>query len=72
MSMRSISIVLAAFLVIAAKVAYAQPPEGLDGIPDTPGTGPFAPLKEIDPGLPDQVVYRLCSDPAWEYESKGL
>jgi hypothetical protein len=29
-----------------------------DAIPDTTGTGPFPALKEIDPGLSDQVVYR--------------
>jgi hypothetical protein len=38
--------------------SFGQPPEDRDGIPDTPGTGPFTPLKEIDPKLPDQVVYR--------------
>jgi hypothetical protein len=58
MSTRRISTVLAAVLVTAAGVAFGQPPEDLDAIPDTPGTGPFAPAKEIDPGLPDQVIYR--------------
>jgi hypothetical protein len=29
-----------------------------DATPDTPGTGPYAAIKEVDPGLPDQVVYR--------------
>ena len=29
-----------------------------DEIPDTPGTGPFPAIKEVDPGLPGQVVYR--------------
>jgi hypothetical protein len=38
--------------------APAQEPQDRNAIPDTPGTGPFAPLKEVDPGLPDQVVYR--------------
>jgi hypothetical protein len=38
--------------------ASGQPPQNQDEIPDTAGTGPYAPLKEIDPGLPDQVVYR--------------
>jgi hypothetical protein len=37
--------------------APAQRPDQ-NAIPDTPGTGPFPALKEIDPGLPDQVVYR--------------
>ena len=58
MSTRRISAALAAVLVIATGVASGQPPENRDGIPDTPGTGPFAPIKEIDAGLPDQVVYR--------------
>jgi len=48
----------AAFFMVLAGQAVAQPPRNLDAIADTPGTGPFAPLKEIDPGLPDQVVYR--------------
>lgn len=29
-----------------------------DAIPDTPGTGPFPAIKRVEPGLPDQVVYR--------------
>jgi hypothetical protein len=58
MSTRRISAVLAAVLVTATGVASGQPPEDRDAIPDTPGTGPFTPIKEIDPGLPDQVVYR--------------
>ncbi|HEY0962135.1 MAG TPA: hypothetical protein VGE69_07235 [Pseudomonadales bacterium] len=29
-----------------------------DRIPDTVGTGPFRAMKEVDPGLPGQVVYR--------------
>jgi len=52
------SIVLAIVLAAAAGIAAAQPPRDLDTIPDTPGTGPYRPIKEIDPGLPDQVVYR--------------
>jgi len=58
MSTHRISTVLAAVLLIATGVAIGQPPANLDAIPDTPGTGPFAPIKEIDAGLPDQVVYR--------------
>lgn len=27
-------------------------------MPDTPGTGPWPALKEVDPGLPDHVIYR--------------
>ena len=45
-------------MVAATGAAFGQPPQNQDAIEDTPGTGPFAPLKEIDPGLPDQVVYR--------------
>lgn len=42
----------------AAFAVFAQPGPGQNALPDTPGTGPFPALKEIDPGLPDQVVYR--------------
>jgi len=45
-------------LVLTTGIARGQPPQNQDAIPDTPGTGPYTPLKEIDPGLPDQVVYR--------------
>ena len=55
---RRVSAVLAAVLMSATGIGSAQPPANLDAIPDTPGTGPFAPIKEIDAGLPDQVVYR--------------
>ena len=60
----------AAILAIGAAAVHGQPanappgpsPEELqrmqDATPDTPGTGPYRPLKEIDLGLPDQVVYR--------------
>lgn len=58
MGMRKISTVLVGVLVFATGMASAQPQRNLDEIADTPGTGPFAPMKEIDPGLPDQVVYR--------------
>jgi hypothetical protein len=49
---------LTAALLAVPAASFGQPPENLDGIADTPGTGRFAPLKEVDPGLPDQVVYR--------------
>ena len=45
-------------LSAVASAAVAQPPPNLDGIADTPGTGSYTPIKEIDPLLPDQVVYR--------------
>lgn len=57
MSTRMDCLLMAAVLATAG-TAWAQPSRNLDAIPDTPGTGRFAPLKEIDPGLPDQVVYR--------------
>jgi hypothetical protein len=50
--------VLAAVLAMTVIVARAQPPQNLDALPDTRGTGPYTALKEIDPGLADQVVYR--------------
>jgi hypothetical protein len=58
MNTRTIASALALILVTASATSFGQPPENRDGTPDTPGTGRFAPLKEIDPGLPDQVVYR--------------
>lgn len=51
------SITLAALLGAAAAAAWGQ--RGADAdVPDSTGTGPFTAIKEIDPGLPDQVVYR--------------
>jgi hypothetical protein len=58
MSNRIDTIALAAVLATATIAVSAQPPEDRDVIPDTMGTGPYTPIKEIDPGLPDQVVYR--------------
>ncbi len=57
MKTKSIALVMAVLAMVLA-AARAQPPRNLDAIPDTPGTGAFAALKEIDPGLPDEVVYR--------------
>lgn len=37
--------------LLAQEIAY-------DEIPDPPGTGPFPAIKEVDPGLKNQVVYR--------------
>jgi hypothetical protein len=50
--------VFSGILAVAMGAASAQPPQNQDSIPDTPGTGPFTPLKELDAGLPDHVVYR--------------
>ena len=58
MSIRIHCIVLTAVLASATGAASGQPPRNQDAISDTPGTGPFMPIKEIDPGLPDHVVYR--------------
>lgn len=55
-----------------AGTAVAQPPSNLDAIADTPGTGRFVPIKEIDPRLPDQVVYRPSDLVAMEGEKLGL
>jgi hypothetical protein len=56
--MRMRHIFLGAGLAMATAVASSQPPRDQDAIPDSTGTGPFTPIKEIDPGLADQVVYR--------------
>lgn len=58
MNARIDSCVLALCLISLSAALPAQPPQNQDSIPDTPGTGPYTPLKEIDPGLPDQVIYR--------------
>lgn len=42
--------------IVAAQQADEQ--ELRNTLPDTPGTGRFPALKEVDPGLPGQVVYR--------------
>jgi hypothetical protein len=57
MNNRPLRLTLAAMLGAAALPALAQPGAGA-GLPDSTGTGPFSSIKEIDPGLPDQVVYR--------------
>lgn len=45
---------------LAQAQAPAPPPDAatLNAIPDTPGTGLFPAIKETDPGLPEQVIYR--------------
>src|SRR4051794_15064737 len=55
-------------LLFACATALAQAPApgdpaaqqraASDAMPDTPGTGPFPAIKEVDPSLPDHVVYR--------------
>lgn len=52
------AMLVAAALAFAVFSARAQEPPDRDAVPDSPGTGPFMPLKEIDPGLPEHVVYR--------------
>lgn len=42
--------------VPTADVAKAE--ARYDAMPDTPGTGPYPAIKEIDPHFPDHVVYR--------------
>lgn len=71
MGARANLISMAAILATVTAVAYGQPAPGpaaqaeleerqrlQDATPDTRGTGPYSALKEIDPGLPDQVIYR--------------
>ena len=48
-----------ACLLLVAGVVHAQESESqFNNIPDTPGSGAFPAIKEVDSGLPDQVVYR--------------
>jgi hypothetical protein len=44
-------------LVTATMSAFGQPGPGANA-PDSTGTGPYPAIKEVDAGLPDQVVYR--------------
>ena len=45
-----------------ARAAAAQ--AAFNALPDTPGTGRYAALKEVDPTLPGHVVYRPANLPA--------
>jgi dienelactone hydrolase len=49
-----------ALALLLATGALAQDPnfEAQRSIPDTPGSGPYPALMEVDPALPDHVVYR--------------
>ena len=49
-----------ALALLLSTPALAQDPnfEAQSRIPDTPGSGPYPALMEIDPALPDHVVYR--------------
>lgn len=52
------------WLAACLPVQAAEPPSAdeqqasFDAIPDMPGTGRFPAMKEADPGLPGQIVYR--------------
>jgi hypothetical protein len=48
---------LATLISAAAATAVAQPGAGA-ALPDSTGTGPYSSIKEIDAGLPGQVLYR--------------
>ncbi len=52
------TLVVSGFLVGAAIQAQAPSRPASEPPPDTPGTGPFPAVKLVEPGLPDQVVYR--------------
>jgi hypothetical protein len=41
-----------------ARAAAAERQRQQDATPDTPGTGPYAAIKELDAGLPEHVIYR--------------
>jgi hypothetical protein len=49
--------VTAVVLATAVTGVSGQAPDR-NAVPDTPGTGPYPAMKEIDPGLPGHVVYR--------------
>ena len=66
--MRIGRLALAAAVLLSGTATLAQPaPPANDmaavfaaqnRIPDTPGSGPYPALMEVDPTLPDHVVYR--------------
>ena len=43
-----------------------------DAIADTPGTGPYPAIKEIDPGLPEHVIYRPADLSALNGKKLGI
>jgi dienelactone hydrolase len=45
-------------LAVLGASAFGQAPPAAPAGPDTPGTGPYAAMKEEDSSLPDHVVYR--------------
>ena len=58
---RVIHVLTATLFSGLAGIAVAQPGDAMRELnlrPDEPGTGPFAAMKEADPSLSDQVVYR--------------
>ena len=57
MNTRLHRLILTAALAAAVPTAFSQPGARAQ-MPDSIGTGPFSAIKEIDPGLPDQVIYR--------------
>lgn len=66
--MKGIALGMMSGLVAFAGAAHGQQPdpallqgqsaEGIDVMPDASGTGPYPALKEIDPALPNHVIYR--------------
>ena len=53
----------------AGEETMAQQMERLNRLPDTPGDGPYPALTEVDPSLPEHVIYRpadLAAVPAGE------
>ena len=68
---------LAGAAVLAAPVAQGQEDTDMaevfaaqNRIPDTPGSGPYPATMEVDPALPDHVVYRPAN--LWEIGDDGL
>jgi hypothetical protein len=54
------TVLAGALALLFSTPALAQDPnfEAQRSIPDTPGTGPYPAVMEVDPALPDHVVYR--------------
>lgn len=58
MRIRHAAALFGLFMAGTAVLAQGQGGPPVDTRPDTPGTGPYPALKEVDPTLPDHVVYR--------------
>lgn len=67
-----VSAMVIAVTVSGVQQAGAMQPAGSSTAPDTPGTGPYAAMKEEIPGLPRNVVYRPANVAAMGAQKLGV